>query len=150
MNPAQMTKSEPVRVFLTYADRDRAAAAQVDRWLRAGANLRVFTPNLFGSCDPDSGGDGLDIGLSPTDRIRLELKKADVFMLVVSDNLEETPWVIGVLGAAWAINKPIIPVLPSAESEVALPMNTRHRQPIYLDQLDSQDPARLLAQFCDN
>lgn len=106
--------SSPLRIFFSYAEPDRAIARKLRSRLenlQSRDALKVFS----------------DDDLSPGERwlseLRDELKNSNVILAVFSGNSAGSEWQMRELGAAWALNKPIIPILIDPKSAVSIPID---------------------------
>jgi len=99
-------------------------------------NLRVFST------------DALSAGEDWEPKLRDEIAQSDVFMVLLSPASLASKWVLHELGAAWALKKPIIPVLTRPESSVRIPVELPGRTPVDLNSLDSPEAlAQLLEPY---
>jgi hypothetical protein len=103
----------PAKVFISYASKDRAIAAHLARAL----GERGFSTFL-------------DMDVSPgedfSERIRSEIATSDTFVLVKSEAAANSREVQIELGAAWAVDKPIVFLIPPTRpgtAEVSLPLD---------------------------
>ena len=110
MNMTQKEKGKPtLRVFFSYAMEDRAYGLKVRRLLSQRLNLRVFTA------------DTLSAGEDWESKLRNELTQCDIFVVLLSPNAIASSWVLHELGAAWALEKPIISVVTHPEMSDQIP-----------------------------
>lgn len=116
-----------LRVFLSYAASDRAYARQLEFLLSGRANLRVFTT------------DALSAGEDWGPKLREEIAHSDIFVVLLSPASAGSSWVLHELGAAWALNKPIIPVLTQPEALTRIPGELHGRQLVSFGSLDSPE-----------
>jgi hypothetical protein len=95
-----MTK--PARIFLSYAKADAAFAASISKELtKAGA--RPFDA---------AGLEGIKPGEDFFKRIRAELESSDMVVFVVPSQEGEGRWALAEIGAARALDKRILAILP--------------------------------------
>lgn len=120
-------KVRGVRVFLSYSTEDRPYALRLQKLLSPYAKFRVFTT------------DALSAGEDWTPKLREEIVRSDVFMVLLSPTSVGSSWVLQELGAAWALNKPIIPVVTQPEVAGKLTMALQDSKPVDYRSLD--DPA---------
>jgi hypothetical protein len=120
-------RNRSVRVFLSYADADRTYARHLQEILSPFANFRVFTS------------DALSAGEDWTPKLRDEIARSDVFVVLISPTSVRSAWVLQELGAAWGLNKPIVPVLTQPEVSGKLSMALRDNRTVDYRSLD--DPA---------
>ena len=106
-------RKQPFHVFLSYAAADRPYARKLEDLLSRRANVDVFTTAT------------LSAGQDWQPRLRKELSKCDVFLVVLSPNSVHSNWVLHQLGAAWAIGKRIIPIVthPGISSKIPLALS---------------------------
>ena len=131
-------RNRPVRVFLSYADADRTYARHLQELLSPFANFRVFTT------------DALSAGEDWTPKLREEIARSDVFVVLLSPSSVRSAWVLQELGAAWGLNKPIVPVLTQPEVRDTLSVALQDRRSVDYRSLD--DPAavtQLLEQLAE-
>jgi nucleoside 2-deoxyribosyltransferase len=112
---------------LSYAASDRGYARQLELALSGRANLRVFTT------------DALSAGEDWESKLRDEIAQTDIFMVLLSPASVGSNWVLHELGAAWALGKPIIPVLTQPEAFIRVPVELQDRVPVSFSSLDSPE-----------
>src|SRR5207245_1644073 len=112
---------------LCNADPARASASQIQDSLSPFANFRVLTT------------DALSAGEDWTPKLREEIARSDVFVVLLSPASVRSDWVLQELGAAWGLNKPIVPVLTQPEVMGKLSMALQDRRAVDYRSLD--DPA---------
>ncbi|MBI5385568.1 MAG: toll/interleukin-1 receptor domain-containing protein [Verrucomicrobia bacterium] len=103
-------------VFLSYARKDAAHADKLRRLLNARRDVRLL------STDDLSGGQNWQAKLKDA------LVKSDLFVLMVSPDSLTSPWVVQELGAAWALEKPILVVVAGTTLPMRLPVELERRQ----------------------
>ena len=114
MNTIQKEKGkQALRIFLSYAAADREYARKLRSLLSQRSNLYVFTL------------EGLSAGEAWESKLKDELSQCDIFIVLLSSNSVNSKWVLSELGAAWALNKLIIPVVTHAEVLSKIPMDLR-------------------------
>jgi hypothetical protein len=89
-------QSSPLNVFLSYSKSDANYGATSQRLLFHRPNVRIFAPEM------------LSAGEDWQTKLKEELSKCDIFLLILTPNSFDSKWVLQELGAAWALNKPII------------------------------------------
>ena len=135
MNAANWTKGEPtLRVFLSYEQSDRPYADRLRHLLSQaqGIGHRIFTT------------DSLSAGEDWSNKLREEIAGSDVFLVLLSPSSARSKWVLQELGAAWALNKPIIPVLTHPELSVKPPVELSDARIVSLESLESPETVREL------
>ncbi len=108
------------RIFLSYTRADKEYADKLHRILSRRFNFRVFTT------------EALSAGENWKSKLKTEISSCDIFVVLLSSNSVHSGWVLSELGAAWAINKVIIPVIINSESEVIskIPIDLRELQAV--------------------
>jgi len=114
MNTIQKEKGKrALHVFLSYAAADREYARKLFNLLSQRSNLHIFTL------------EGLSAGEAWESKLKDELSQCDIFIVLLSSNSVNSKWVLSELGAAWALNKLIIPVVTNTEVLSKIPMDLR-------------------------
>jgi TIR domain len=114
-------------VFVSHISQDQAVAD----WLKTTLNrdfLRLL--EVFVSSDTES----IEVGTPWFDSVRQALADARVLIVLCSPASIGKPWINFEVGAAWIINKPIIPLCHSGLSPAELPMPLSLRQGINLSE----------------
>ena len=121
--------NEALRVFLSYAAADRTQAQKLQRLLAQRPNVRIFTM------------EALSAGEDWESRLKEELSQCQVFILILSPNSVDSGWVLSELGAAWALDKPILPVItdPEVSSKLPLKVELRGVKPVELKDLEKPE-----------
>lgn len=89
-----------LRIFLSYAAADKAEARKLlHSLLSQRPDLQIFTTET------------LSAGEDWESRLKQEISQCDIFVVVITRHSVDSAWVLQQLGAAWALNKPIIPVV---------------------------------------
>ena len=106
MNATQKEKSKQVlRIFLSYDAADKMYARKLRKLLSQRPDLRIFTT------------DTLSAGEDWQSKLRDELSQSDIFVVLLSTSSIDSAWMLQELGAAWALNKPIVPIATEKFSE---------------------------------
>src|SRR5438067_6824935 len=102
-----------LRVFFSYAAADSASAHRLRSLLSQHPNLQVFTTDI------------LSAGEDWVSHLKSELSACDLFVVLLSPNSLESNWVLSEIGAAWGLDKPIIPVVTNKEilSNIPFPVS---------------------------
>jgi hypothetical protein len=116
-------RSQTLRVFLSYAAADRAYAHQVRSLLSQRPDVYVFTTET------------LSAGENWQAKLKDELSRCDLFVVLFSPNSLESKWVLHELGAAWAIGKPIIPIVTHPEVSAQIPVALSQEQLVEMKDL---------------
>ena len=120
-----MAQKAQVRIFLSYATADKEYAHRLRSLLSKRPNLRVFTTET------------LSAGEDWESKLKDELSQSDVFIVVLSSNSVDSKWVLLELGAAWALDKPIISVVTHPEVFSKIPVDLREVQSVEVEYLES-------------
>ena len=120
-----MAQKAQVRIFLSYATADKEYAHRLRSLLSKRPNLRVFTTET------------LSAGEDWESKLKDELSQSDVFIVVLSSNSVDSKWVLHELGAAWALDKPIISVVTHPEVFSKIPVDLREVQSVEVEYLES-------------
>lgn len=129
------SRVRPHRVFLSFHQDDRVLAEQVRKVLNREAHAKVFSTDAVRA--------GEDWG----ERLRRELKAADVFVLIGTPRAQLSDAVLWELGMAWGAEKPVIVVTDRADREIVLPVDVQALQHVSLDELEREGASRLLARI---
>ena len=108
MNATQKKESKQIlHIFLSYDATDEIYARKLRKLLSQRPDLRVFTM------------DKLSAGEDWQSRLRDELDQSDIFIVLLSTSSIISELRLQEIGAAWALNKRIIPIAthPDAFSE---------------------------------
>jgi hypothetical protein len=116
---------QDLRIFLSYAAADKEHAHRLRSLLSRRPNLRVFTTET------------LSAGEDWESKLRDELSQSDIFMVLLSLNSVDSKWVLHELGAAWALDKPIVSVVTHPEVFSKIPMDLREVQSVEVEYLES-------------
>jgi hypothetical protein len=137
MNIPQKTKSRhSLKVFLSYSHKDEEYGRKLRKILSTYPDiLRIFTPEML------SAGEGW------SSKLKDEISHCDVFMVLLSANTINSEWVLSELGAAWALNKLIIPVIIS-ETRYKIPLDLEDIQ--YVDLKHLEDHPEVIDEIVDN
>ncbi len=122
-----MTHKAKLRVFLSYAREDKEYAQKLHHLLSKRPNLRIFTTDIL------SGGEDWQT------KLRDEIARCDLFIVMLSSTSVESKWVLHELGAAWAINKPIIPVVAQSDILTRVPVELKGVQPVEMQDIDKPE-----------
>lgn len=103
-------RKQVLRIFLSYAVTDSVYAHKLRVLLSQRPNLHIFTTEM------------LSAGEDWESKLKDEISQCDIFVVVLSPNSVNSKWVLHELGAAWAINKLIIPVVTHPEVFSKIPV----------------------------
>ncbi len=127
----------PVKVFLSHAMADRALAQRVTKLLSTHLNSRVFTNQ----------------DIKPGERwqakLRKRLENADVFVALLTPNSIADSWLLQETGAAWGLDKPIIPLVSRLDLLDRFPIQLRSYPALDLKDLDTAKGSERFAEALD-
>lgn len=122
-------RQHPARVFISHSVEDVAFARKLRNLLSQRANVRVFIP------------DDLSAGGKWETKVRDEISRADLVLALLTPKSVNSSWVLQELGAAWALEKPIIPVLTRLDVLNRLPIHLDESKAIELPDVDTAENA---------
>lgn len=129
----------PLRVFISHSSGDLVFARKLSNLLSRGANVQVFTT------------EDLSAGEKWETKLRHELASADVVLALLTPNSVDSKWVLHEVGAAWALEKPIIPVITRRDVLNKMPVPLDRTKVIELTDIDSPENAdRFVGAFEDS
>lgn len=117
----------PVRVFVSYSEGDKVFARKVRNLLSHQANISAYIAEDL------SAGEGWE------PKLRNELAAADVVIALLTPNSVDSSWVLHEIGAAWALRKPIIPVVTRRDVLNKMPVPLEGAQVLELEDLESSE-----------
>jgi nucleoside 2-deoxyribosyltransferase len=130
------SKHQPLRVFITHSSVDQVFARRMRNLLFHRANAQVFTA------------EDLSAGEKWEAKLRDELSAADVVVALLSPRSVESSWVLQEIGAAWALKKPIIPVVTRRDVLNKIPVALEGARVIELTDVESpENEERFLSAF---
>jgi hypothetical protein len=112
-----------IRVFVSYAKEDSGQAVELMSQLARQPNFDIFTTNRISA------------GENWRSLIKKELSQSDYFLVILSPTSVQSKWVQFELGAAWGLNKFIIPVVTSQDVIHRIPLEFRDLHVIELKDL---------------
>ncbi len=125
-----------LRIFLSYTTADRAQAHKLRGLLSQRPGLRVFTA------------DTLSAGEDWQSKLRDELSQCDIFMVLLSPDSVDSDLTLQELGAVWALNKPVIPIVTHRDVFSKIPLTLREVVSVELEELEKpEDIDRILERY---
>ena len=112
------------KVFLSYAREDRPYAERLRRILAHGTGAKVFTDDMLSAAEPWQ------------ERLLQELRQADIFVVIGSPRSSESSFVLQELGAAWAMDKPIVVVAAEEGAIWRPPVESRAIEQVSIPELE--------------
>jgi nucleoside 2-deoxyribosyltransferase len=99
MSQARHPKRQQVKVFISHSEADLVFARNVRKLLVQRVNAQVFTT------------EDLSAGEKWEPKVRSKLSSTDVVVALLTPHSVGSSWVLLEIGAAWALEKPIMPVV---------------------------------------
>jgi hypothetical protein len=116
-----------LRIFLSYATADRTDARKVRSLLSKRPDLRIFTTET------------LSAGEDWESKLKGEISQCEIFIVLVSPTSVDSKWVLHELGAAWALDKPILAVVTDPEVVSKIPLNLRGVEIVEIKDLEKPE-----------
>jgi nucleoside 2-deoxyribosyltransferase len=129
MGHAKHPKHQPVRVFIIHSDADMVFARHVRNLLVYRANAQVFST------------EDLSAGEKWQSKLRNELSSADVVVALLTPSSVASSWVLQEIGAAWALKKPIIPLVSRRDVLNRIPVSLERSHIIELADVETPENA---------
>lgn len=124
------------RVFLSYSSEDAWYARTLLNRLAKHPNVSVFETQ------------SLSAGENWQHKLRQELVRCSIFLVVLSTRSVKSPWVLYELGAAWALGKRIIGVITHPEVRSQIPVEVRQIHLVEAEDLeDPEAVSRILENY---
>ena len=114
---------DTVRIFVSYASEDRKTARNFIAYLSKIPKVEIFGDNQFSA------------GENWRSKLKKQLSQSDYFFVLLSPGSIQSKWVQLELGAAWGLNKLIIPVVTDRDLINRLPIKFADLKIIDLDDL---------------
>ena len=125
MNITQKEKSkQALRIFLSYSLVDKEYAQKLRNSLYGHEDLSIFSLEM------------LSAGEDWQSRLKNEISQCDIFIILLSPKSIESSWVLRELGAAWALDKIIVPILTQPELLSRIPIQIEGVQSIDINYLE--------------
>lgn len=125
----QQERARTLRIFVSYSSNDRWFATLLLSRLANHPDVSVSsTQNLSAAEDFRH-------------RIKEELKAASAVLVLLSQRSVESNWVLYELGAAWALEKPIVAVLIDPEVRDKIPVDAQQLKVVELEDPNEPDAA---------
>jgi TIR domain-containing protein len=112
-----------IRLFVSFAKEDSTQATELMNQLSRQPNFHIFTTSKI------SAGENWRL------KIKKELSQSDYFLVLLSPTSVQSKWVQFELGAAWGLNKFIIPVVTNQDVVHSIPLKFRDLHVIQLKDL---------------
>jgi hypothetical protein len=111
-------------VFISHSLEDQPLVERIERTLKFGGRVRVLTDR------------NLSAGQDWRMALRHALEETDVFIVIGSPAAASSNSVLHELGAAWALDKPIVIVTPEGEVEWAPPIEASAYRRVAVTELE--------------
>ncbi len=118
-------RQHPLRVFISHSDVDMVSARKLRNLLVHRANAYVFTT------------EDLSAGEKWENKLRDELAAADVIVALLTPTSVHSNWVLQEIGAAWALGKPIVPVITRRDVLNNMPVSLANTRAIHLTDVEN-------------
>ncbi len=130
---------EPASRAVSHANVDQTLARKLRNLISESTSVEVFTT------------EELNAGSNWQTRMRRELESADVVLALLTPKSVDSSWVLHELGAAWALRKPIIPVITRRDVLTRMPIPLEVSSAIELPDIDNAaDAERFTTAFEDS
>jgi len=129
MSHARHPKPQPVKVFISHSNVDMVFARHVRNLLVRRVNAQVFTT------------EDLSAGEKWEPKLRNELSSTDVVVTLLTPTSVDSSWVLHEIGAAWALEKPIIPVVTRRDVLNKMPVSLQGAHVIELTDVETRENA---------
>lgn len=112
------------RVFLSFAQQDKANAEKLRNLLAHYLDARVFTA------------DSLSVGENWRKRLKDEISRTDLYIILLSPHGFQSSYAMQELGAAWALKKPVLSISTDPQLVNKLPVEISDVQYVDLQEFD--------------
>ncbi len=128
----------PLKVFLSHSYDDTAVARKIRDLLFQRLSTRVFLH------------DDLRAGENWQSKLQKELREADVFVALLTPNSIADSWLLQETGAAWGLEKPIIPLVARQDILDRFPIQLRSYPALNLNELQTRDGSERFAEALED
>ena len=129
MREARHFTDARVKVYISHSESDIVFAQHVRNLLVQRVNADVFTT------------EGLSAGEKWESKLRIELSSSDVVVALLTPTSVGSSWVLQEIGAAWALKKPIIPVVTRRDVLTKMPVSLERAYIIELADVETPENA---------
>ena len=129
MRQARHPKRHQIKVYISHSELDTGFARHVRNLLVQRVNAEVFT------------GEDLSAAEAWQSKLRNELSSTDVVVALLTPSSVDNKWVLHEIGAAWALGKPIIPVLTRRDVLNKMPVSLERSHIIELSDVETPENA---------
>lgn len=131
-------RQHPIRVFISHSEGDLVFARKLRNLLAHHGTAQVFST------------DDLTAGDKWEGKLRNELSAADAVLVLLTPTSVHSSWVLHEIGAAWALEKPIIPVITRRDVLDELPVALARTQVIELGDVENPGNAEEFVRAFEN
>jgi nucleoside 2-deoxyribosyltransferase len=138
---SRANRQKPIRVFLSHADADIVGARRIRNLLFHQLGLQVFLH------------EDLSAGENWRSKLRKELERADIFVVLLSPWSVTDSWLLQETGAAWALKKPTVPIVTRRDVLNNFPIALDPQMTIeinYLEKLEEPENADKFVRAFEN
>jgi hypothetical protein len=111
-------------IFLSYTQADKKDAKKLFNILSGHYNMRIFTSEMISA------------GEDWQSKLRDEISQCDIFIVLLSPKSIESGWVLSELGAAWGLEKLIIPIFTQPEVLSKIPVELKNTESFDISYLE--------------
>src|SRR5579863_3509966 len=129
MRQARHSPHQPVKVYLIHSEVDMVFARHLRNLLVQRVNAKVFTT------------EELSAGEKWEPVLRNELSATDMVVALLTPSSVDDKWVLHEIGAAWALEKPIIPVVTRRDVLNKMPVSLEKAHIIELTDVQTRENA---------
>lgn len=129
MRQTKYPRRQAVKVFISHSDLDTVFARHVRNLLVRRVNAQVFTT------------EDLSAGEKWQSKLRDELSSSDVVVALLTPHSAHDSWVLHEIGAAWALKRPIIPVITRRDVLNEMPVSLERSPVIELADVETPENA---------
>jgi hypothetical protein len=130
-------RKRPVRIFLSHSYEDTAVARKIRDLLFQHLSVQVFLH------------DDLSAGENWQSKLQKELRDAEVFVALLTPNSIADSWLLQETGAAWGLDKPIIPIVSRPDILDRFPIQLRSYPALDLKDLNTAKGSERFAEALD-
>ncbi|MBV9768108.1 MAG: toll/interleukin-1 receptor domain-containing protein [Bryobacterales bacterium] len=129
MGQARHSRRQSVKVYISHSEVDMVFARKMRNLLVDRLNAQVFTT------------EDLSAGEKWEPKLRSDLSSTDLVIALLTPHSVDSKWVLHEIGAAWALKKPIIPVVTRRDVLHRLPVSVVGAQVIELPEIENRENA---------
>lgn len=131
----QQERARTLRIFVSYSSNDRWFASLLLSRLTNHRDVSIFSTQDLSAAEDFR------------HRIKEELKAASAVLVLLSQRSVESNWVLYELGAAWALEKPIVAVLMDPEVRDKIPVDAHQLAVVELSDPNEPDATERILEY---